>query len=1100
VRLAAPRVRVVRTSAAAFNFSDILAPLAAAPKPAAAPPPPPPAGAPPPRFSLNNLRLIDGELRLEDRTLGSSHQIAGLDVGVPFVSTLPVFVDTFVEPGLQVKIDGAPFVIAGRTKPFKDSLETTLEVRVANLDLTRFLPYVPVQLQFDVVSALLNLGLDVSFVRPRADAPTLAVKGKVTLDKVEARHRGGAPLVGWRQLEVSVRNAEVTARRFDVERVALRGLELHARRLPNGRIDLQDLLPPGGPEAPEDPAADRTAPPRFTVGEVSLAEATVHLRDQAVRPAVAFTVDQLSLSVKGLSNTPGARAQVALGLRATPGGTLRHDGTLTLEPLAATGAITLEGLLPARFAPYYRDLILFDVVEGRVRLGAGYQFTAGAREPKVALTDAHAEISDLVLHRRAAAPKDDFLRLGSLVVKGVSVDVARRSVAVGQIASRELKLRAARDAAGVLDLTLLVPPAKAPARAPAPAAGPPWTVTVAAVDIDRWGAHFEDRAVEPRAVIDVAPIALTARDVGTAAGKRASVDLRMGLNKQERLLVAGSAALSPPAADLRIDLRSLELLPLQPYFEDQVTLTVTDGTISTKGHLRVAIPAAPRAGTAPPPRVDFTGDVEVAGLATLDGQDREPLLGWKLLRVAGIEVSTVPERLAIREVALTDLRSRLQLGPDGKLNVEAVVPPPKAPAPAPRPAAAAPAPAATPAAAATKAAPAAPITIGQVTLAGAQVTFSDRSIRPTYSTALTDLTGKISGLSSAAGTQAEVDLRGSIDRTGALTIAGKVNPLAKELFLDVKVALEDLELPPASPYAGKYAGYGISKGKLDLALDYQIANSRLEAKNHLLLDQFTFGEKVPSPDATGLPVRLAVALLKDRHGVIDLDVPIAGSLDDPEFKVGRAILRVIGNLIVKAATSPFSLIASAFGGEELSRLDFTPGLARLEASSQEKVRTLAKALRERPGLSFEIEGGADPQRDRTGLRRHLFERKLRAQRALELVKEGAAVPSPDDLRLDPADHNRLLEKAYQAETFPKPKSVLGLEKSLPPAEMERLMLENTVVSEDALRTLAQERANAVLAAISKAEPSARDRLFLVTPRVTAKAGQPGNTVELRLRD
>jgi hypothetical protein len=622
-------------------------------------------------------------------------------------------------------------------------------------------------------------------------------------------------------------------------------------------------------------------------------------------------------------------------------------------------------------------------------------------------------------------------------------------------------------------------------------------VMLARFELSGWSAHFEDRAVEPAAVIDVAPLAVKLSDVGTAPGSRATVDVRLGLNKQGKIAIAGSAVLDPLATDLRLDVRNVEILPLQPYFADQVTLTVTDGNLSVKGQAKVAVPPAPKNGPAPSARIDFGGDIDVDNFASLDGHDREPLLAWKRLHVGGLTFSSAPQKLAIREVALTDFLSRLVLGPDATLNLEGLVAEPKAPAAKstkPVVAAKSEAPAAT-----KSQAPAAPVTIGQVTLAGGRVSFSDRSIRPGYQAELTGLSGRIAGLSSDASTQADLEVHGSVDQSGALLIAGKVNPLAKELFVDLKVDLKDFELPPASPYTGKYAGYGISKGKLGLTLDYHIEKSRLDAKNKVVIDQFTFGDKVSSADATKLPVRLAVALLKDRRGVIDIDLPVAGSLDDPQFKVGRAILKVLGNLIVKAATAPFSLIASAFGGgDELSHLDFAPGQAALETREQAKVSALAHALHERPALSFEIEGGADPQRDREGLRRTLYERKLRAQRALELAKEGTAVASPDDVRIDPADRPRLVEKAYKAERFAKPHNFLGADKALPAPEMEKLILANIEAADEDLRALAEQRAKAVLAAISRAEPTATARLYLVAPRLGAAKG-PANHVELRLR-
>jgi hypothetical protein len=241
-------------------------------------------------------------------------------------------------------------------------------------------------------------------------------------------------------------------------------------------------------------------------------------------------------------------------------------------------------------------------------------------------------------------------------------------------------------------------------------------------------------------------------------------------------------------------------------------------------------------------------------------------------------------------------------------------------------------------------------------------------------------------------------------------------------------------------------------------------------------------------------VRLAVSLLKDRHGVIDVDLPISGSLDDPEFKIGRAILKVLGNLVVKAVTAPFSLLASAFGGgEELSRVDFAAGAATLDGVAQKRLATLAKALRDRPGISFEIEGAAD-ERDREGLRRLLHERKLKARKLATLVEGGTTAPALEEIKIEPGERPSLIEAAFKLEKFPKPKNALGFEKSLPPSEMERLMLANTRVETDELRALALARATVVQSTLARAVPGGASRLYLVAPRVGG-----GNRVEFKLK-
>jgi hypothetical protein len=231
--------------------------------------------------------------------------------------------------------------------------------------------------------------------------------------------------------------------------------------------------------------------------------------------------------------------------------------------------------------------------------------------------------------------------------------------------------------------------------------------------------------------------------------------------------------------------------------------------------------------------------------------------------------------------------------------------------------------------------------------------------------------------------------------------------------------------------------------------------------------------------------------MKDRNGVIDVDLPISGSLDDPQFSVGGIVLRIVINLITRAVTAPFSLLASAFGGsggEELSYIEFEPGKAQLGKPAQAKIATLAKALDNRPALKLEIVGRVDPLTDLDGLKRAGIERKVKAQKLRELARKGEAPPSVDDVQVAPDEYERYLKAAYGEETFPKPRNVIGLAKDLPAAEMEKLMLQHAAAGDDEMRQLAQQRAQAVRDALLATKQVAGERLFVV-------AGKPLTTEE-----
>jgi hypothetical protein len=368
--------------------------------------------------------------------------------------------------------------------------------------------------------------------------------------------------------------------------------------------------------------------------------------------------------------------------------------------------------------------------------------------------------------------------------------------------------------------------------------------------------------------------------------------------------------------------------------------------------------------------------------------------------------------------------------------------------------------------------PPAIVSFGPISLINGKVLFSDRFVKPNYSADLTELTGKLSAFSSvapaaaaggapAAPNMADLELRGRAEGTASLEILGKLNPLAKPLALDIKGKVRDLELPPLSPYSVKYSGYGINRGKLSVDVGYVVLpDGRLTATNKVILNQLSFGEKVPGSTAS-LPVKLAVALLADRNGVIDIDLPISGSLNDPQFSLGPIIIKVIINVIVKAITAPFSLLANAFGGggEELSTVGFNAGSAELGPEAKAGLDKVAKALAERPSLQLTVVGTSSVEAERDGFKRARLDSLVRAEKRRLTVKEGGTTSAA--VSISPAEYPALLKEVYKRADMPKPRNLIGLAKDLPVPEMEKLLLADIQVNDSAMRELAVQRGVAV---------------------------------------
>ncbi len=433
-------------------------------------------------------------------------------------------------------------------------------------------------------------------------------------------------------------------------------------------------------------------------------------------------------------------------------------------------------------------------------------------------------------------------------------------------------------------------------------------------------------------------------------------------------------------------------------------------------------------------------------------------LKWESLQVDKIHGTMGPFSLSIDDIVLNNFYSKIVVNRDGTLNLQHLEAGGDEEAPEEKPEAAT---------AATGPAPVKEkknIKIGAVTMQGGTLSFSDHHLRNDFSTTFFNLGGRISGLSSEENRFADVDLRGNLENMSPLRITGRINPLRNDLFVDLKVAFNDIEVSPLSPYSGTYLGYSISKGKLFLDLRYHIENKKLDSDNRVFIDQFTFGDKVESDKATSLPVRLAIALLKDRKGEIHLDLPVTGRIDDPQFSVWRVVLKILKNLLVKAATSPFTLLSSMFGGkEDFSVVTFPYGSDEIPAAQREKLLNLAAALRDRPGLKVEVTGYVAKEPDAEGYRNELLLKKMKTEKFLELTRERKTSPgdSPNTMTLSPEEYSRYLAIVYKKEKFPRPRTIIGTLKDIPDAEKKKLILANTVVTDDLLKTLARQRAVAV---------------------------------------
>ncbi len=1100
VGLTKPSVALVRNEDGTYNVQDLLDEALKPKSPDERPL----------RFSLNNIRVEGGSVDFDDRPRRTKHAVRDIEIGIPFLSNVPSRVEITTQPVFEAKVNGAPFALRGSTKPFSQTHETTVNLHVADMDVPYYLAYVPAEMPARLTSGRLDADLTVAFTQPAKGAPVLGLSGTAALRKL-AVETAGKPLMTCASFEASLASFDVFGRKVRLRSLKAVRPEFWVRREKTGEYGTVSALAAHAARSAPKPGEEAEAPKRpdarsrlfaVQIAGIGIEGGAIHYDDLSLPRPFRAVLGEFAVSVKNFSTAPGRAASFEASAKSDAGETCKITGTVSIDPLAAQGEFAAGGLPLKRYEPFFSELVKFDVEDGVLDLKTRYRYAAGA-VANTALEGLSAELKSPRFTRRGE--KAPFFRAPSVTMTETALDLGKHGAVVGELASAGGALAVVRDKDGNLDLAGLLaePPASTPRQPPSAA----WTLFLGKLALDGYTVRVEDHATERPARYTLTKVNLLLEKLSTARGSKGALAARFGVNGKGVASAKGPVGFDPMFADLKADVKGIPLVPLEAYIVQSLRLSLARGALSAAGTLKFSEGANGKAS------FTYAGNALVAGLLAIDQSTNLDFVKWEAFSAEGMKAGYNPMFLQVSRLALSGLACDLTIEADGTTSLQRVVgataprtdkeefeetppaevppppsPPPVAPAPAPV-AAAAPGPA-------PGTADVVPIRIDTLTLQGGRIGLADRFIQPNYSATLADLAGRVSGLSSQEGTVAQLELRGALANHSPLQVAGSVNPLAAAAFADVKASFRDIDLPPFTPYSGKYAGYTVARGALTMEVSYKLQNRKLAAENHFLVDQFEFGEKVESKEATKLPVRLAVSLLRDKDGIIDLDLPIEGSLDDPKFRLGRVIWKVLGNLIAKAVTAPFSLLGKLLGGggQEFSSLDFSEGRDTLDEAAKKKLDALAKALENRPALKLEATGRFSGDKDREGLKRLRLERKVKAQKLADLAKKGEAPSSVDDVVVEEKEYETWLVRAYKKEKFPKPRNMLGVAKSLPAPEMENLMLANLPVTDDDLRQLALARANAVKDYLTGPAKVEAARVFVLEPGKT-----PASRVDFSLR-
>ncbi len=854
----------------------------------------------------------------------------------------------------------------------------------------------------------------------------------------------------------------------------------------DGKLNLTELFElPSREDAPE----EDKAPLALRIDRLQLAGGRVHFADRRTREPIDFLLDSLDFELLNFATRSDEAADAVLVAKGPDGSRIEWKGQLNLSPIASTGQLEVDGLALQTFWPYVRDLAPLALNQGHLSLKTAYQLDL-SEGTSLQLSDASATLASLSIDSLEGQP---LLRLKQAEISQSSLDLQKRQVTIGQVRSQALESWLTREPDGqlnwqrLLDKGAEVQPEDSgttgtaispePNTPHAPSgnkdAGQPWQVLLHDAELRNYQLHLADREPEPNVELELGPIDLDVRNFDSRGKTPMDLKLTTDVGKQGSLLAEGQLALTPMQGRFDLTLQGIDLRLAQAYLSPFVHLELRSGLLASQlsVELKGSDPLAFRIG----------GSAEITQLHTLDTiQDRD-FVKWQSLQLSDLDYS-YPDDLEIGKIHLDQPYARFIINPDLTTNINDLLVD-KTSAPSNQP----------PPAMKTPLSPDEPdvpfaVRIGGIQISEGSANFSDLSLRPPFITAVQELEGGIGTLDNRQHNAASIDIQGKVDRYAPVSIQGSLTPFDPLQSLDIATRFRQIELTTLSPYSAKFAGYRIRKGRLNLDLHYRIQQGQLNAENEVVLEQLQLGEKVDSEQAVDLPVRLAVALLKDSSGTIELKIPIQGDLQNPQFDVMPVIWQTLRNLVVRAAKSPFKFLGGLVGREQadLSQVLFSPGSSELDSAARNKLDTLASALRERPVLRLEIEGMSAPAVDGRLLAEQWLEREFQQTWYKVLQRRGDTVPAdPAALEIGEEEKTAMLEGIYRSRLQQQPPAEWqSLDDDTRTEQLRQAILESRSSSTALLRRLSRERAASIKDYLVDQAGLAAARVYLLDTGIT----------------
>lgn len=892
--------------------------------------------------------------------------------------------------------------------------------------------------------------------------------------------------------------------------------------------DIIDQLAANGESQSEPSDSEETSVPHVRLDRFHLEDGQIELSDNVTGAALSYP--DLELDLANIDTRANISLQpekvkdnerenrYRLDIVSHDGGKFHFDGLFQLAPLEVAGQISSTNISLPPLWPLSEDIIEAQLTGGKLDFNVQYRLAENADGIVLKAGNGSLTLSGLAL----SDSNTEKLTIDKIALNGLALDTAASSVDIESLAISHPMVNGVYSEDG-LDLISIFTPQTAHATSPQPvqnkassddeeeepatvlstdASGtaPAWLVTLNAFSLNDGDIQLTEKQIADSVNWRVSQLAMSTGEIRSDFSKPVSYEVSFGVagdpdnipqDTAGTFSASGAADISNLAFDGEVKLDALSLSQLQPYIIPYVNLSLTDGAASAQGRFEANGDG----------KILFEGSAGVTSLNILDGLHFEPLLKWQDMQISGLRYSTDDNALTLQNIDLTAPYAKLLIDEQRRTNIGAIIKSDDKEAAQSETAqagsgSAETADGANDDSAAPDNAPVTPllVKISNIDIDIGSAYFADNSLTPRFASGIESLNGSVSDLYSRSGTAAKVDIEGRIDGYAPVSLKGSLNPLLEDMFLDLNFAVSGAELTSVNPYAGTYMGYYIDAGLLSLDVEYKLQNNELDGDNHVVIDQLTLGRESDSEQALSLPLGLAVALLQDSDGVIDLGLEVSGDLDNPDFSFGSIILNALGNAIKKAVTAPFSFLASLVGSDddELNEVDFSAGSSDLDDAASQRLTTLADALRQRPGLRLSIEGTVNEVNDTRQLKISKLNDELVSTAGIqslpenfsasEIPLEGPLAQTVEQLfteRLNStveAERENIVTQLQQGkDTSPDDDAVTRAMH----IAMYNQLREQVTISEGDLFALAGERAKAVKVFLANEADIKASRLFLL---------------------